>query len=93
MTRKSEQFIKDYTNACSNEIEDGCYHEWLTPEQAKAACIIEREEVIKKACEWLDRFFGDKIFKQQKEFIIIQFRKVMEDNNDRRYTGPAPDCQ
>ena len=53
MTQKAEQFIKDCTKCCSNEIEDGCYHEWLTPEQAKAACIIERKETIKDICDFI----------------------------------------
>ena len=59
---KAEQFIKDYTRHCSNElcaVEDRygkkviSYHEWLTPEQALRAVEIARNEVIDKACEWL----------------------------------------
>ena len=59
---KAEQFIKDYTRRCSNElcaVEDKygkkviSYHEWLTPEQALSAVAIEREEVIEEACEFL----------------------------------------
>ena len=51
---KAEQFIKDYTNHCSNElcaVEDRygkkviSYHEWLTPEQALAAVEIAKEGV------------------------------------------------
>ena len=52
---KAEQFIKDYTRHCSNElcaVEDRygkkvlSYHEWLTPEQALSAVKIAREEVM-----------------------------------------------
>jgi hypothetical protein len=50
---KAEKFIQDYTRGCSNELEGGVYHEWLTPEQARAAVEIEREELIEKAVEWL----------------------------------------
>ena len=59
---KAEQFIKDYTNHCSNElcaVEDKfgkkviSYREWLTPDQALRAVEIAREELIGKACEWL----------------------------------------
>ena len=52
---KAEQFIKDYTNHCSNEMvfEDGSgshlYEPWLTPEQALRAVEIAREEMIVKA--------------------------------------------
>ena len=61
---KAEQFIKDYTRSCSNElvaVEDKngkkviSYYEWLTPEQALAAVEIAREELIDKAIEWLDK--------------------------------------
>ena len=54
----AEQFIKDYTQTCSNEliaVEDIhgkkviSYHEWLTPEQALRAVEIAKEEII----EWL----------------------------------------
>lgn len=56
---KAKKFIEDYTRNCSNELsilEAGCLHQyaaWLTPEQARRAVEIEREELIEKACEWL----------------------------------------
>ena len=48
---KAEQFIKDYTNYCSNELayeEDGkpMYHPWLTPDQALKAVEIAREDIM-----------------------------------------------
>jgi hypothetical protein len=58
---KAEQFIKDYTNHCSNEIvfEDGSgshlYEPWLTPEQALRAVEIAREEIY----EWLQKISFD----------------------------------
>ena len=57
--KRAEQYIKDYTRGCSNELgsiqyNDGkkiiSYHEWLTPENAMAVAEIAREEVIEKAC-------------------------------------------
>ena len=45
---KAEKFIKDYTNYCSNELEGGVYHEWLTPEQARRAVEIAREEALQE---------------------------------------------
>ena len=63
---KAEQFIKDCTSGCSNElcaVEDIhgkkviSYHEWLTPDQALRAVEIAREEAIEKVCEWLTQNF------------------------------------
>ena len=41
----AEQFIKDYTNHCSNELTDGGFHEWLTPEQALRAVELVRQNL------------------------------------------------
>ena len=49
----AEQFIKDYTNHCSNELADGGFHEWLTPEQALRAVEIAKDAFIEKAKNWL----------------------------------------
>lgn len=52
---RAEKFIQDYTRNCSNEIIGGgwnngefvpLYHPWLTPDQARSAVEIAREEVI-----------------------------------------------
>ena len=57
---KAEKFIQDYTRDCSNEMtfEDGSgshnYVPWLTPDQARRAVEIAREDVIEKVCEFLD---------------------------------------
>lgn len=55
---KAEKFIQGYTRNCSNELisvesragkEIISYNEWLTPDQARRAVEIAREEMI----EWL----------------------------------------
>ena len=55
---RAEKFIQDYTRKCSNEIIGGgwnngefvpLYHPWLTPDQARKAVEIAREEIY----EWL----------------------------------------
>lgn len=55
---KAEKFIEERTRNCSNElcaVEDRfgkkviSYHEWLTPDQARMAVEIAREEIY----EWL----------------------------------------
>lgn len=51
---KAEQYIKDFTKGCSNELENGEYEYWLTPWQAEAACNLKKEETIEKACEWFE---------------------------------------
>lgn len=59
---KAEKFISDCTRNCSNELgavesragkEVISYYEWLTPDQARKAVEIAREEMIEKACKWL----------------------------------------
>ena len=58
-----EEFIKEYTNNCSNElcaVEDRygkkvlSYREWLTPEQALRAVELAREEMIDKAYKYIN---------------------------------------
>ena len=60
---KVEQYIKEHTRNCSNEIiiptQDGCsytkgYTSWLTPDHARKVAEIARKETIKEVCEWLD---------------------------------------
>lgn len=54
---KAEKFIQDYTRNCSNAIYDPydtgdaitIYAPWLTPDQARRAVEIAREEIY----EWL----------------------------------------
>jgi len=59
---RAEKFIQDCTRTCSNELiavesragkEVVSYHEWLTPDQARRAAEIAREETIKEVCEWV----------------------------------------
>ena len=60
---KADKFISDCTRNCSNEIivptADGNtytkgYDHWLTPDKARKAVEIAREEVIEKVCEFLE---------------------------------------
>ena len=56
---RAEQFIRDYTRNCSNELdmpdfENGIkrlkeYQPWLTPDLARKAVEIAREEVTERA--------------------------------------------
>ena len=59
---KAEKFISDCTRNCSNVVAysgmiEGSelrYHEWLTPDQARRAVEIAREELIDKAVGWIE---------------------------------------
>ena len=60
---KTEEFIKDCTRNCSNELgafQDRTgthivsYHEWLTPEQALRAVEIAREELVDEITKNID---------------------------------------
>jgi len=64
---KAEKFIEDYTKNCSNAIYDPydtgdaitIYAPWLTPDQARKAVEIAREEMIEKFICWLKDNFHD----------------------------------
>ena len=84
---KAEQFIQDYTRHCSNElcsVQDRygkkviSYHEWLTPDNARRAVEIAREEMIEKAATW----FANR-YQVQSGYLnandIDDFKKAMEE--------------
>ena len=87
---KAEEFIQDYTKNCINTMQ--CYDEdcnpqvifnpWLTPEDARKAVEIAREEMIEKACEYLDGFIeilNDNGHGLKKERIIGGLKQAMQD--------------
>ena len=58
----AEKFIKGHIRNYSNEWYDDLsqgYESWLTPNQARKAVEIAREETIKEVCEWLDNHLID----------------------------------
>ena len=65
---KAEKFIQDYTKNCSNEMESPLYanpklnfYPWLTPDQARRAVEIAREETLLNVAEWIkDNFIFSK---------------------------------
>ena len=85
---KAEKFISDYTMNCSNElcaVEDRfgkkviSYHEWLTPDQARSAVDIAREEMIDKGIEFLkDHLEGYDIFGSDIEKSVESFKLAMK---------------
>ena len=93
---RAEKFISDCTRNCSNELDSfqtktgawvDTYHEWLTPDDARRAVEIAREEMIKKACEYLDgliEILNDRGYGLKKERIIGGLKQAMKDEYDRK---------
>ena len=89
MDTYAEQFIKDYTNHCSNElcaVEDKfgkkviSYREWLTPDQALRAVEIAKERMIGKMEQFLyEELNNGDIECRDMEFLIGYFKKYMEE--------------
>ena len=53
---KAEKFIRENTKDCSNKsLSTGKYYPWLTPDQARTAVEIAREEMINEICEWIGK--------------------------------------
>ena len=58
---KAEKFIEDYTSNCSNVAykntingkEFNTYYEWLTPDQARRAVEIARDELMENVCQFI----------------------------------------
>lgn len=84
---KAEEFIREHTRNCSNttrgyrtkgaSFPSYCLP-WLSPDQARKAVEIAREEVIEAAAEWMKLYVINHdaidVFEMEKEF-----KKAMED--------------
>jgi hypothetical protein len=70
---KAEKFIREHTKNCSNDWYDDLshgYEPWLTPDQARRAVEIAREEIY----EWLNNnVFEDKYLDLRKMGIEYAF--------------------
>ena len=87
---RAEKFISDCTRNCSNELDSfqtktgawvDTYHEWLTPDQARKAVEIAREETIEKACHVIRHKYGHYHYLRGDitEELIKEFVKAMKD--------------
>lgn len=83
---KAEKFIDDYTRHCSNEMslenKDGLklYNAWLTPDDAKCAVEIAREEMTEKVCEYIaSNMRCDGYTLQTKSKFIKDLKQTMKD--------------
>ena len=85
---KAEQFIDDCTRCCSNKLSSivDCingekiisYMVWVTPDNARRAVEIAKEEMIEKACEWLYSRQAEDLEVPNIEKFINDFRQAME---------------
>ena len=78
---RAEQFIKDYTRNCSNELcyEEGLgnlYEPWLTPDQALRAVELAREE-IKAEIERLIKSYSP-IQSSEGKYRIEAYKEVLD---------------
>ena len=80
---RAEKFISDCTRNCSNELiavesrvgkEIISYRDWLTPDEARKAVEIAREEVIEKVCMYLNEHRNGVIDDE----YIINLNKAMK---------------
>jgi hypothetical protein len=89
---KAEKFIEDCTRKCSNEQivcgsnrVDRIYSPWLSPDQARRAVEIAREEMIERACDTYCKVCGHYPHKTPKHICrqacdyYKDFRKSMKD--------------
>jgi hypothetical protein len=86
---KAEKFIQNCTRNCSNLVykdtingkEFNTYNEWLTPDQARTAVEIEREEMIKKACNFVaERLFfnGNMLYTNIQSKIVEDLKQAIK---------------
>lgn len=74
---KAEKFIQESTKRCSDGVRP--FEEWLTPDQARRAVEIAREEIYEWLSEhsqkyvyWMDEEFG-------KDDLINDLKQAMKD--------------
>ena len=94
---KAEKFIEERTKRCSNlahfeDLNGNVWEEntpWLTPDQARRAVEIAREETIKEVLEWLNSHYRDYMYnpteKQLETFfgmdMIEDLKKTLDNIN------------
>ena len=83
---KAEKFIREHTKTCSNVIRgyqvidngvpQAIHKEWLTPDQARKAVEIAREETLLEVAAWINDTF---IFSKQAKENFSQTFNIMKD--------------
>ena len=81
---KAEKFIQEHTKNCSNLLYRDCiegldktvYQPWLTPDQARRAVEIAREETLLEVASWINDTF---IFSKQAKEDFSQTFNIMKE--------------
>ena len=90
---KAEKFISDCTKKCSNQydlpecFENGIerlkeYQSWLTPDQARKAVEIAREETYNKIWNWLAKHINDYVVEGNGRDIDLMFDDIKQAMKD-----------
>ena len=88
---KADKFIQDYTRNCSNEIIGGgwnngefvqIFNPWLTPDQARRAVEIAREETYDKIWHWLAEHINDYVLEGNGRDIDLMFDDIKQAMKD-----------
>lgn len=85
MTRKEErehtamEYTKKWYKDLGTSLEDYPTDAKITIDEFIKGAEWADETMIEKACNWLDRYFENKVFKTQKESIINDFKECMEE--------------
>ena len=75
----AEIFVKAYTRNCSNKRYDDPsqgYEPWLTPDQARRAVEIAKEETLLEVAAWINDTF---IFSKQAKENFSQTFNIMKE--------------
>ena len=79
---KVEQFIRENTRNCCNVSSYNsmeCAIPWLTPDDARKAVEIAREETVKEVCEWLRNNANKYIVNTTPSYMDADFSAVIGD--------------
>jgi hypothetical protein len=91
ISKRVEKFISDCTRSCSNELiavesragkEVVSYHDWLTPDQARRAVEIAREETYNKIWNWLAKHINDYVVEGNGRDIDLMFDDIKQAMKD-----------
>ena len=86
---KAEEYIRKNTRDGSNKFGGGQhddeyvspYYYWLTPDQARKAVEIAREEVIEKTAEWLTKHAKKYYFNKERylgtDELVEDYKLIM----------------
>ena len=78
ISKRVEKFIQDCTMNCSNECWDARvgYLPWLSPDEARKAVEIAREETLLEVAAWINDTF---VFSKQAKDDFSQTFNIMKE--------------